>query len=133
MHQCRDAFLREMEMVLPGKSLENLLCVPTMQHAREDLVKVGDNIEVEKDRLLETAFKKGKVEVGRFKGLGEMTPPQLKSTTMLPESRSLARVVVTPEMRESADALVETLMGKKPELRFQFIQDNAPFVEDVDV
>ncbi|HCR95537.1 MAG TPA: DNA topoisomerase IV subunit B, partial [Oceanicaulis sp.] len=89
--------------------------------------------DVEKDRLLETAFKKGKVEVGRFKGLGEMTPPQLKSTTMLPESRSLARVVVTPEMRESADALVETLMGKKPELRFQFIQDNAPFVEDVDV
>jgi hypothetical protein len=53
MHQCRDAFLREMEMVLPGKPLENLLCVPTMQHAREDLVKVGDNIEVEKDRLLE--------------------------------------------------------------------------------
>ncbi|WP_430430021.1 DNA topoisomerase IV subunit B [Oceanicaulis sp.] len=89
--------------------------------------------DAEKDRLLETAFKKGKVEVGRFKGLGEMTPPQLKSTTMLRESRSLARVVVTPEMRESADALVETLMGKKPELRFQFIQDHAPFVEDVDV
>ncbi len=89
--------------------------------------------EAEKNHLLETAFKKGKVEVGRFKGLGEMTPPQLKSTTMLPESRSLARVVVTPEMRESADALVETLMGKKPELRFQFIQDNAPFVEEVDV
>ena len=89
--------------------------------------------DAEKDHLLETAFKKGKVEVGRFKGLGEMTPPQLKSTTMLRESRSLARVVVTPEMRESADALVETLMGKKPELRFQFIQDHAPFVEDVDV
>lgn len=89
--------------------------------------------DAEKDHLLETAFKKGKVEVGRFKGLGEMTPPQLKSTTMLRESRSLARVVVTPEMRESADALVETLMGKKPELRFQFIQDHAPFVEEVDV
>jgi len=89
--------------------------------------------DAEKDHLLETAFKRGKVEVGRFKGLGEMTPIQLKSTTMLPESRSLARVVVTPEMRDSADSLVETLMGKKPELRFQFIQDNAPFVEEVDV
>jgi len=73
------------------------------------------------------------VEVGRFKGLGEMTPPQLKSTTMNPETRSLARVIVTPDMRESADALVETLMGKKPELRFQYIQDHAPFVEAVDV
>ena len=53
MHQCRAAYLREMQMVLPGKNLENLLCLPTMQHAREDLVKIGDNIEVEKDRLLE--------------------------------------------------------------------------------
>ena len=87
----------------------------------------------EKDRLIETEFKKGKVEVGRFKGLGEMTPPQLKSTTMNPASRSLARVRVTDEMREVADQLVETLMGKKPELRFQYIQDHAPFVHEVDL
>ena len=53
LHQCREAFLREMEMVLPGKNLENLMCIATMQHAREDLVKIGDKIEVEKDRLLE--------------------------------------------------------------------------------
>ena len=87
----------------------------------------------EKDRLIETEFKKGKVEVGRFKGLGEMTPPQLKSTTMNPETRTLARVRVTEDMREVADQLVETLMGKKPELRFQYIQDHAPFVDEVDV
>lgn len=89
--------------------------------------------DAEKDQLIETEFKSGKVDVGRFKGLGEMTPAQLKSTTMLPETRSLARVTVSPEMREAADAIVETLMGKKPEKRFQFIQENAAFVEDVDV
>ncbi|WBQ13971.1 DNA topoisomerase IV subunit B [Hyphomonadaceae bacterium BL14] len=89
--------------------------------------------DAEKDKLIATEFKSGKVEVGRFKGLGEMTPPQLKSTTMNPETRSLARVIVTPDMRESADALVETLMGKKPELRFQYIQDHAPFVDAVDI
>ncbi|MCP2678770.1 DNA topoisomerase IV subunit B [Maricaulaceae bacterium NA33B04] len=89
--------------------------------------------DAEKDHLIETEFKSGKVDVGRFKGLGEMTPAQLKSTTMLPETRSLARVTVSPEMREAADAIVETLMGKKPEKRFQFIQENAAFVEDVDV
>ena len=49
------------------------------------------------------------------------------------ETRTLARVVVTEDMRESADALVETLMGKKPELRFQFIQEHAQFVEAVDL
>ncbi len=89
--------------------------------------------DAEKDRLIETEFKSGKVEVGRFKGLGEMTPSQLKSTTMLPDTRSLARVTVTAEMREAADQIVETLMGKKPELRFKFIQENAAFVEDVDL
>ena len=89
--------------------------------------------DAQKDRLIETEFKKGKVEVGRFKGLGEMTPPQLKATTMNPETRTLARVRVTDDMREAADQLVETLMGKKPELRFQYIQDHAPFVDEVDV
>ena len=89
--------------------------------------------DAEKDRLIETEFKKNKVEVGRFKGLGEMTPAQLKATTMNPQTRSLARVVVEDGYQDSADELVETLMGKKPELRFQYIQDHAPFVEELDV
>jgi len=89
--------------------------------------------DAEKDRLIETDFKKGKVEVGRFKGLGEMTPPQLKSTTMNKATRSLARVTVTEDMRAVADQLVETLMGKKPELRFRYIQEHAPFVGEVDL
>ncbi len=89
--------------------------------------------DAEKDALIQAEFKSGKVEVGRFKGLGEMTPPQLKSTTMNPATRTLARVTVELDGREHADSLVETLMGKKAELRFQYIQDHAPFVEDVDL
>jgi topoisomerase-4 subunit B len=89
--------------------------------------------DAEKDRLIETEFKKSKVEVGRFKGLGEMTPAQLKSTTMNPATRSLARVTVEAGYKETADSLVETLMGKKAELRFRYIQDHAPFVEELDV
>ena len=83
---------------------------------------------------------KGKIEVSRFKGLGEMTPTQLKQTTMNPEVRTLQRVtVLDPEaaspkaaVKETAD-LVEQLMGRKPELRFAFIQEHARFVEEIDV
>ena len=78
-------------------------------------------------------FKGKKPEVGRFKGLGEMMPAQLKETTMDPARRTLARVVL-PRAEESVADLVETLMGRKPELRFRFIQENAEFaVEDLDV
>ena len=86
--------------------------------------------EAERDRLLESEFKANqKVDVGRFKGLGEMNPAQLKETTMNPETRSLARVVIAEDKEEDAGALVGRLMGKKPEARFQFIQENAEFVQ----
>ena len=76
---------------------------------------------------------KGKIDVQRFKGLGEMDAKDLKDTTMHPETRQLIRVTVQEdEPGETAD-LVERLMGKKPELRFEYIQQNAKFVEDVDV
>ncbi|MGE0410221.1 MAG: DNA topoisomerase IV subunit B [Amphiplicatus sp.] len=85
----------------------------------------------ERDRLLKAEFKAGaKVEIGRFKGLGEMMPGQLKETTMNPETRALARVVIPEDKIESAADLVERLMGKKAEARFQFIQENASFVRD---
>ncbi|MCB9973627.1 MAG: DNA topoisomerase IV subunit B [Rhodospirillales bacterium] len=120
-------------------------------YARDDL---------HKNELLETEFKgKSNVEVGRFKGLGEMMPAQLKETTMNPETRTLIRVTVPqaaaimktqdldleedtlfdPDMQlptettAEVDDLIERLMGKSAESRFQFIQDNAEFVEDVDV
>ena len=70
--------------------------------------------------------------MGRFKGLGEMMPAQLKETTMSHKTRTLARVSL-PKSVKTVEDLVETLMGKKPELRFKFIQDNAKFIDELDV
>ena len=76
---------------------------------------------------------KGKIDVQRFKGLGEMDAKDLKDTTMDPATRKLIRVTLhDDEPGETAD-LVERLMGKRPELRFQYIQENARFVEELDV
>jgi len=108
-----------------------------------------------KDELMETVFKgKNKVEVSRFKGLGEMPAAQLKETTMDPKSRILLRVTlpdamaalglasdiadieetdVTASGSEDVDDLVNRLMGKNAESRFEFIQENAQFVKDIDV
>ena len=112
--------------------------------------------EAHKDELLQTTFQgKSKVDVSRFKGLGEMPARQLKETTMDPSSRTLVRVTL-PDLRASLgitdelavdeageptshdgraelDDLVERLMGKQAEARFDFIQANAEFVEDLDV
>ena len=89
-----------------------------------------------KDELLQKEFNgSGKVDVSRFKGLGEMMPAQLKETTMLPGKRTLLRVVLPEETSEKTNtsSLVEQLMGRKPELRFKYIQENATFVKNLDV
>ena len=90
--------------------------------------------EAERDAWLEKGLGgSGKIEVSRFKGLGEMNAKDLKETTMDPETRKLIRVTIDEdEPGETAD-LVERLMGKKPEMRFQYIQENARFVEELDV
>ncbi|HQT65063.1 MAG: DNA topoisomerase IV subunit B [Acidocella sp. 20-57-95] len=86
-----------------------------------------------REKLIKT-FKAGaKVEVSRFKGLGEMPPAMLKDTTMDPAKRTLLRIVAAPEDRAATSEMVESLMGKRPELRFQFIQENAGTVQDIDV
>lgn len=87
---------------------------------------------------MELEFKPNqKVELGRFKGLGEMNPSQLKETTMNPETRSLARITLPDSLDELTEIrpaeLIETLMGKRAELRFRFIQENAKFAEALDV
>lgn len=75
-----------------------------------------------------------KVEVSRFKGLGEMMPAQLKETTMRPGHRTLLQVHIPEDESKQTENLFERLMGKKPELRFQFIQENAEFArEAIDV
>jgi topoisomerase-4 subunit B len=76
---------------------------------------------------------KGKIDVQRFKGLGEMDAKDLKDTTMDPASRKLIRVSIDEDAPGETGDLVERLMGKKPELRFQYIQENARFVEELDV
>ena len=93
---------------------------------------VADDAEKEKWLALGLGGK-GKIDVQRFKGLGEMDAKDLKDTTMNPATRKLIRVSLhDDEPGETAD-LVERLMGKKPELRFQYIQENARFVEELDV
>ena len=89
--------------------------------------------DAHREELLATDFKGKKPEIGRFKGLGEMMPNQLKETTMDPGTRTLARVTL-PRAEETVEDLVEALMGRKPELRFRFIQENAEFAAaDLDV
>ena len=90
--------------------------------------------DADKDRRMKREFKAGsKVDVSRFKGLGEMPPMALKETTMDPGKRTLLKVLAAPEDRATTNTLVESLMGRRPELRFQFIQDRARTVEEVDV
>ncbi len=76
---------------------------------------------------------RGKIDVSRFKGLGEMDAKDLKDTTMNPATRKLIRVSVDEDAPGETGDLVERLMGKKPELRFAYIQENARFVEELDV
>ena len=92
--------------------------------------------DADREAKVKREFKAGaKVEVSRFKGLGEMPPSQLKETTMDPAKRTLLKVVALPEERARNNELVESLMGRRPELRFQFIQERAKTVEveEVDV
>ena len=97
--------------------------------------------EAHKDALVAERFNgRGKVEISRFKGLGEMPPRQLKETTMAPASRRLLQVRLPlrdsdgADDRRRVDGLVETLMGRKPELRFAYIRDHAAEVlEELDI
>ncbi|MBL8703907.1 MAG: DNA topoisomerase IV subunit B [Rhodospirillales bacterium] len=97
--------------------------------------------DAHKDELMKAEFSgRGKVEISRFKGLGEMPAAQLKETTMNPQKRNLLRVKIPnrndeetrAEARETA-SLVESLMGRKPELRLEYIQKNARFARDLDI
>ena len=91
----------------------------------------------ELENLKSTKYKNKKVEISRFKGLGEMMPNQLKETTMSPKTRRLIRVDLPPRTDEGAEdtektrTIVSELMGKKPEFRFKFITEHAQFVKDL--
>ncbi|MCH1542289.1 MAG: DNA topoisomerase IV subunit B [Alphaproteobacteria bacterium] len=84
--------------------------------------------DAHREELLKTEFRaNAKVDISRFKGLGEMLPAQLKETTMLPGSRTLLQVHIPDEESKATEKAVKDLMGNKPELRFKFIQENAAF------
>ncbi|MCP5073961.1 MAG: type IIA DNA topoisomerase subunit B [Rhodobacteraceae bacterium] len=95
-------------------------------------IYVADDVEKEA-KLAEGLGGRGKIELQRFKGLGEMDAKDLKDTTMNPATRQLIRVSVDDDEPGETAELVEQLMGKKPELRFQYIQENAQFAEELDV
>ena len=108
------------------------LAMPPLYRISAGAKAVYARDDAHKDELLATEFKGKRPDIGRFKGLGEMMPAQLKETTMNHKTRTMARVSL-PKSVKTVEDLVETLMGKKPELRFKFIQDNAKFVAELDV
>jgi topoisomerase-4 subunit B len=83
--------------------------------------------DVHRAELERTVFKGKKVEVSRFKGLGEMNPQQLRETTMDPRTRGMIRITLPEqhEQRYAVKELVDQLMGRNPEHRFNFIQNRA--------
>lgn len=89
--------------------------------------------EAHRAELMESDFKGKKVEVSRFKGLGEMLAKQLKETTMDPKVRTLLRVDIFEGSAEATRKSIDDLMGTKPEARFRFIQDNAAYAKDLDI
>jgi len=114
--------VRDGRLYLAQPPLYKLTAGKESRYARDDAHRA---------ELEETVFKGKKVEVGRFKGLGEMNPKQLRETTMDPESRSLIRITLPPEFEQRAavKVLVDQLMGRNPEHRFNFIQNHASDVD----
>ncbi|MBE0452972.1 MAG: DNA topoisomerase IV subunit B [Roseovarius sp.] len=110
------------------------LACPPLYRLTQGAKRVYCLDEAERDLWLEKGLGgKGKIDVSRFKGLGEMDAKDLKETTMDPASRKLIRVTIDEDEPGETGDLVERLMGKKPELRFQYISENARFVEELDV
>ncbi len=110
------------------------LACPPLYRLTQGAKRVYVANDAEKNELLEKGLGgKGKIDVQRFKGLGEMDAKDLKETTMDPKSRKLIRITINEEEPGETGDLVERLMGKKPELRYQYIQENARFVEELDV
>ncbi|WP_269582208.1 DNA topoisomerase IV subunit B [Roseibium sp. Sym1] len=125
-------FYREMpELIRTGHLF---LAVPPLYRLSQGGKTLYARDDAHKDELLDSVFKgRSKVEIGRFKGLGEMLPAQLKETTMDPSKRTMLKVVVDEEAIADTNDTVERLMGNKPEARFRFIQENAEFAEDLDI
>jgi topoisomerase-4 subunit B len=136
-------FFREMPKLVEDGHL--FLALPPLYRLTQGDVTHYARDDAHREELLRDAFNgRGKVEVSRFKGLGEMPARYLKATTMDPTQRTVLRVTLPPKADPAAielpaeefartQKLVETLMGRRPELRFEYIQKNARFARDLDV
>lgn len=118
-------FFQEMPEVVRRGHL--FLAQPPLYRLTAGKESVYARDDAHRAELEATVFKGKKVEVGRFKGLGEMNPQQLRETTMNPASRSLIRITLPTEheQRHAVKELVDQLMGRNPEHRFNFIQNRA--------
>ncbi|MBD8905563.1 DNA topoisomerase IV subunit B [Methylorubrum zatmanii] len=124
-------FYRQMPKLIDKGHL--YLAIPPLYRISQGAKSAYARDDADKERIIKTVFKNGKVEIGRFKGLGEMMPAQLKETTMDPRKRTLLRVAVLDEARESTGDTVERLMGNKPEARFAFITERAAFADGAEL
>ncbi|WAP68969.1 DNA topoisomerase IV subunit B [Jiella pelagia] len=124
-------FYREMPELIRGGHL--FLAVPPLYKLSAGGKTFYARDDRHREEIVAREFKGRKVEVGRFKGLGEMLPAQLKETTMDVRKRTLLRVVVDETLEAGTSGAVEALMGNRPESRFRFIQERAAFVSDLDI
>jgi topoisomerase IV subunit B len=121
-------FYQEMRGLIEAGHL--YLAVPPLYRLSQGGKTLYARNDAHKDELMKQEFSgKGKVEIGRFKGLGEMMPRQLKETTMDRSVRTLLRVELTESEQKLTTKVVDQLMGNKPEARFQFIQERAEFAK----
>jgi topoisomerase-4 subunit B len=122
-------FFRQMPELIAGGHL--YLAVPPLYKLAQGAKIAYARDDQHKEELLKSEMTgRGKVEVSRFKGLGEMLPAQLKETTMDPGKRTLLRVTFEESERATIAKVVEQLMGNKPEERFNFISARAEFVSE---
>ncbi len=128
-------FFFEMRQLIENGHL--YLALPPLYKVSQSGKAFYVNSDAEKDAVVKKEFKAGsKYDISRFKGLGEMNAPQLKETTMNKDTRILAQVSLNDAQNmvdETLEKFVNELMGKKPEYRFKFIQENAKFVDDLDI
>ncbi|RTL97927.1 DNA topoisomerase IV subunit B [Ancylobacter rudongensis] len=122
-------FYRQMPKLIENGHL--FLAVPPLYRLSQGAKTLYARDEAHRDQLLAKEFSsRGKVDIGRFKGLGEMMPAQLKETTMSRKSRTLLRVTIEEAERAMTADIVERLMGNKPESRFAFISERAAFANE---
>ncbi len=124
-------FFQEMPRLIENGHL--YLALPPLYRLSQGGKTLYARDDAHKDELIATEFTgKGKIDMTRFKGLGEMPFAHLRETTMSPKTRTLLQVKILDD-RDATAKSVDRLMGNKPEARFDFIQENAAFATDLDI